>query len=57
MSDKSTILVHLDTDPLPGVFDRVVAEIRALEAGLVGHLRTDINDVLHGRLRIDRNEP
>lgn len=25
MSDKSTILVQLDTDPLPSVFDRVVA--------------------------------
>ncbi len=25
MSDKATILIHLDTDPLPNVFDRVVA--------------------------------
>src|SRR4051794_41773963 len=25
MSDKATILVQLDTDPLPSVFDRVVA--------------------------------
>jgi hypothetical protein len=33
MSDKPTILVQLDTDPLPSVFDRVVA----VDSG-VGHL-------------------
>ncbi|MBM3980158.1 MAG: bifunctional NADP-dependent methylenetetrahydromethanopterin dehydrogenase/methylenetetrahydrofolate dehydrogenase [Planctomycetes bacterium] len=33
MSDKPTILVQLDTDPLPSVFDRVVA----VDAG-VGHI-------------------
>jgi hypothetical protein len=33
MSDKPTILLQLDTDPLPSVFDRVVA----IDAG-VGHL-------------------
>jgi hypothetical protein len=33
-------------------YNRIVAEIRALEAGLVGHLRADINDVLARRLRI-----
>ena len=33
MSDKATILVQLDTDPHPSVFDRVVA----IDAG-VAHL-------------------
>src|SRR5438067_3998571 len=33
MSEKPTVLVQLDTDPLPSVFDRVVA----VDAG-VGHL-------------------
>src|SRR2546430_1250837 len=32
MSDKATILVQLDTDPHPSVFDRVVA----IDAGVVG---------------------
>jgi hypothetical protein len=32
-------------------YHRIVAEIHALEAGLVGHLMTDINDVLARRLQ------
>ena len=33
-------------------YHRIVAEIHALEAGLVGHLQTDVNDVLARRLRL-----
>src|SRR5215831_1151129 len=32
-------------------YHRLVAEIHALEVGLVGHLQTDINDVLARRIR------
>jgi hypothetical protein len=32
-------------------YRRIADEIRALEAGLVGHLQTDINDVLARRIR------
>jgi hypothetical protein len=31
-------------------YHRIVAEIRRLEAGLVGHLRNDVNDVLDRRI-------
>src|SRR5688572_28370824 len=50
MSDKPTILVHLDTAPHPSAFDRVVA----IDAG-VGHLfsygkvtPTDVMPLVHG---------
>ena len=32
-------------------YHRIVAEIRALEARLIGHLRTDVNDALERRVR------
>jgi len=32
-------------------YHRIAAEIRSLEAGLVGHLRNEVNDVLDRRIR------
>jgi hypothetical protein len=33
-------------------YHRIVAEIRALEERLIGHLRTDVNDALERRVRL-----
>src|SRR5256885_16778677 len=50
MSDKAKILVQLDTDPLPSVFDRVVA----VDAGAdhvfayAGVTPENVRDLVHG---------
>jgi len=49
MSEKPTILIQLDTDPLPSVFDRVVAVDAACStcSVTVGH-RSERDAAVHG---------
>lgn len=52
MSDKQKILVQLDTDPLPSVFDRVVAVDAGADHVLsyTGVAGTRVRDLVHGAI-------